>query len=49
MLQQQYRDVENSLMRSAVASVNVGDHDDDGMYFTLFFVSMGLQAHTPIY
>ncbi|KAK7104738.1 golgin subfamily A member 5-like [Littorina saxatilis] len=28
-LGQQYRDVENSLMRSTVASVNVGDHDDD--------------------
>lgn len=27
--QQQYRDVENSLMRSTIASVNT-DHDDDG-------------------
>ena len=38
VLQQQYRDVENSLMRSTMASVNVGDHDDDGMDFFLFFV-----------
>lgn len=37
MLQQQYRDVENSLMRSTVASVNVGDHDEDGMDFVIFF------------
>lgn len=28
-LNQQYRDVENSLMRSTIASVNVGDHDDE--------------------
>ena len=37
VFQQQYRDVENSLMRSTVASVNVGDHDEDGMDFVLCY------------
>lgn len=39
VFQQQYRDVENSLMRTTIASVSVGDHDDEGDLVKLAFIA----------